>query len=1033
MAAVHLHKEAQQQWLAPDKSLVKTHSRDLDSSVALAATPVMGAGTGHGGGGGGSGGGAPGGHQQMLPTLLDPIPQREQESRPGPPAHPSVPSEDQSGLQHQCSENIKEGAARASMQADLDHITSRAGSKLMAVRENETLFEEVPGGAEVLDALTNTKPASEDCSIWTEAGLAAAPFGPADGGHHQRKKVRLSFHPFRVSQINLPEETYRVFCKLRLHREVSEEEWLHMQKELGHSSTSGGGFLAARRREKCPFEMPKFLYKNCHNLQEVDTEWTAWKRTITEVIEEEEEFLESSPRPSESQSLSKVLSRHSGGEQNPELHTTSRSAGGALAVLPARRLQVEVAEQLNSAGSFRRPTVTARQTKIMNPIASSPAAAPGSTDAPPVLGGDEAAGALPLQVQEHSGKMLGTEQLHQDHPFSSAQAPTAGEGSATKNIGKSSKQKDHKPAAAQTSTRVIYEAISQKIFHGTMQSNMDARQFPFDVQDLSIDLYCEDSDTWEFDEIPEEELDRSFEWAFRMPDWFLCPDSFDVSVERLPVGVLHRCQWRIAREWVPFVWNYFFLLVLTSLFGFFSFAWVEERLGAIDNPRDGLAVVVMVILTNVSFKSSAGESVGNIGYLTYLDIFILATLLVNFLQGGLHALFGVQGPQGDFLILRDWLIRFLFGVYVLFILIFCGWVYRQRDRAKNCHVVEDRSFADDLEEDEGEFENVNITSLESDLAAHMKAAEDAAVSHRASSHGDSSRTPAWMKTLSSDLQQRRDKSFFFADPASWFQKQLAKVALLPFFTAPRQALVVLSRTTKRISGNKRSLELQEGTSDDSDELRDDIAPLTMAQSRSTAVVASTNKSAGSTGLNFQVRRTLVANPGGGRATTEAGGQHCGTSRRTSVRVGASSSLTSAARSGSGHHNLFRDGGAAGGAGRSKRGVTFFNPMVPGDQMTGDPHFAARFNTGTDNRFTTTSAWDHGRSTEVGRVDKLRETTASMLHASVDSRADYDRERQKTIVGILDALEEGENSQDTLDRLWCALRSENSVALSRGSL
>ena len=70
-----------------------------------------------------------------------------------------------------------------------------------------------------------------------------------------------------------------------------------------------------------------------------------------------------------------------------------------------------------------------------------------------------------------------------------------------------------------------------------VQQEMDLRRFPFDCQTLNYDLYSESSAgdiTWDFQE--PEVFDRSFEWAFRSPEWFLVPRSYEVGSSS---GVLH--------------------------------------------------------------------------------------------------------------------------------------------------------------------------------------------------------------------------------------------------------------------------------------------------------------------------------------------------------------------------------------------------------------------------------------------------------------------------------------------------------------
>lgn len=176
----------------------------------------------------------------------------------------------------------------------------------------------------------------------------------------------------------------------------------------------------------------------------------------------------------------------------------------------------------------------------------------------------------------------------------------------------------------------LASVIERRRVKGTFVETMELFEFPFDVQDLSITVMSEKPiDEVELVEDPHE-IHKIYKQSFIDEQEFylykyiesqkkeLAKDRADPSLLRS--GLLIQC--RAARRPAYFIWNSFSVTLLICCLSFVTFA-VEPAL-----VQNRLQLSFTLVLTAVAFKFVVNQSLPRISYLTYLDRYILATMIV---------------------------------------------------------------------------------------------------------------------------------------------------------------------------------------------------------------------------------------------------------------------------------------------------------------------------------------------------------------------------------------------------------------------
>ncbi|XP_076460166.1 cys-loop ligand-gated ion channel-like [Babylonia areolata] len=173
--------------------------------------------------------------------------------------------------------------------------------------------------------------------------------------------------------------------------------------------------------------------------------------------------------------------------------------------------------------------------------------------------------------------------------------------------------------------------ISEKrTVKGTFMENLELDDFPFDVQDLTITVasefpateveLIEDSDNRHM--VNKQSFVDEQEWHLychtECTKWELKIDPVDDAAKRSAISV--KC--RAARRPGYFVWNIFMVTFLICSLSFATFSVGKEF------PQNRLQLSFTLMLTSVAFKSVVNQSLPRISYLTYMDKYLLASMIM---------------------------------------------------------------------------------------------------------------------------------------------------------------------------------------------------------------------------------------------------------------------------------------------------------------------------------------------------------------------------------------------------------------------
>ncbi|XP_013419513.1 uncharacterized protein LOC106180157 [Lingula anatina] len=169
----------------------------------------------------------------------------------------------------------------------------------------------------------------------------------------------------------------------------------------------------------------------------------------------------------------------------------------------------------------------------------------------------------------------------------------------------------------------------------TLKENLELNEFPFDHQDLTIRL----SSDWPIKQI-EFEKDMSIKDAIRtdqfsgQQEWKLYPHLICEPVtpwkeksaahNQYP---LYNITLQVKRKPGFYMWNVILVMFCIMLLTISSFT-VEASA-----PADRLGVTLTLLLTSVAFKFVVSQQLPAVSYLTYLDIYVISCMTIQFLVG----------------------------------------------------------------------------------------------------------------------------------------------------------------------------------------------------------------------------------------------------------------------------------------------------------------------------------------------------------------------------------------------------------------
>ncbi|XP_076087790.1 cys-loop ligand-gated ion channel-like isoform X2 [Mytilus galloprovincialis] len=240
--------------------------------------------------------------------------------------------------------------------------------------------------------------------------------------------------------------------------------------------------------------------------------------------------------------------------------------------------------------------------------------------------------------------------------------------------------------------------ISEKrVIKGTFMENLELDDFPFDVQDLTVTVVSE-LPSYEV-ELIEDETDHHVVNRQSFVDeqeWFLymhteCSrkdiviDQADNSIRRSALSV--KC--RAARRPGYFVWNIFMVTFLICTLSFATFSVEKEK------PENRLQLSFTLILTAVAFKSVVNNSLPRISYLTYMDKYLLAAMIMLTVVCCWHAIVTTL-PDASRDIVEIYVLSILAVIYFIYNIGFLIMIYLFPWRKRRTMVQKDRDYREGL-------------------------------------------------------------------------------------------------------------------------------------------------------------------------------------------------------------------------------------------------------------------------------------------------------------------------------------------------
>ncbi|XP_046549865.1 cys-loop ligand-gated ion channel-like [Haliotis rubra] len=209
--------------------------------------------------------------------------------------------------------------------------------------------------------------------------------------------------------------------------------------------------------------------------------------------------------------------------------------------------------------------------------------------------------------------------------------------------------------------------MERRRIKGKFFEKLELQDFPFDIQDLSILITSEspptDVELVELNSTVSHVNVDSFvdqqEWGlydFVVGEKRLMPNEYS-SVKYKRPGFIFRCC--AVRRVGYFTWNIMLVIAMISSLSFAAFS-VDREL-----PQRRLQLSFTLILTMVTFKFVASQSVPKLSYLTYLDRYILLSMSFLFLVCCWHAVVALYKSDDDTAGMMDYYAFFAFvGVYL---------------------------------------------------------------------------------------------------------------------------------------------------------------------------------------------------------------------------------------------------------------------------------------------------------------------------------------------------------------------------------
>ncbi|ESO96800.1 hypothetical protein LOTGIDRAFT_231641 [Lottia gigantea] len=232
-------------------------------------------------------------------------------------------------------------------------------------------------------------------------------------------------------------------------------------------------------------------------------------------------------------------------------------------------------------------------------------------------------------------------------------------------------------------------------FKGKFRENLELEHFPFDVQDLTIQLSTERSAD-EVDFIEDQQVlstvntgtfQNSGEWnIYEHVETF--KDSTTREYVSSTVHPILFAQCRVKRKFGFYMWNIAFIVALISNY---TFLMGTEEPDKVDRMYNNATL----LMTAFVFRMSITQTLPAISYLTYLDVYVIVSLVFHCLQIAENSLMACLSRHISREELYDWDIFCIsiFGViYFLFHIMFLVYIYLTAYRRRRLMEQKDRLY-----------------------------------------------------------------------------------------------------------------------------------------------------------------------------------------------------------------------------------------------------------------------------------------------------------------------------------------------------
>jgi len=231
----------------------------------------------------------------------------------------------------------------------------------------------------------------------------------------------------------------------------------------------------------------------------------------------------------------------------------------------------------------------------------------------------------------------------------------------------------------QLTTRGEAWVFERRLLKGTFAETLELMDFPFDVQDLSV-IVATDKTTLEVDLVQDQDEMSAITVApfVEQTEW----DLFK-HVETAKMSVVHgyssttksyptfSCIARAARRPGYFYWNIFLVLFFINSLSFTTFSVDETYV------QNRLQLSFTLLLTTVSFKFVINRTVPRLSYLTSLDKYVLASIMMLCVMCVWHAACGIFRDKSDdsYLVTDKKVCATMLGVYIVYHTVFVLGLY----------------------------------------------------------------------------------------------------------------------------------------------------------------------------------------------------------------------------------------------------------------------------------------------------------------------------------------------------------------------